>query len=232
MKKLNFMVVMLMIVIIVFTACSNHSKKVNSNAENSVSFLADENETVSFFASKTENHNSKIVTETESSTEISTTETTVAQSATKPKETEKTTTAKPDVKKSVSQSTTKKQSDTTVKKVNPQTTASRKSETTKAVVTTAKPSTTKKVTTTEKSFDIDYWVSYAKNYAKSVGLNLNSDAVDCWDNPINANSNCKYLERDIKDRLNRYAKNDDMTDVWIWAEQTDSNSYQIYIGYA
>lgn len=85
---------------------------------------------------------------------------------------------------------------------------------------------------TEPAFDIDYWISYAQNYAKSVGLRLESSAVDCWDNPISANAKCKYLERDIKSRLNRYAKDEDITDVWIWAEKVSDNSYEIYIGYA
>ena len=85
---------------------------------------------------------------------------------------------------------------------------------------------------TEPKFDIDYWISFAQNYAKSVGLRLESSAVDCWDNPIPANAKCKYLERDIKSRLNRYAKDEDITDVWIWAEKISHNSYEIYIGYA
>ena len=29
-----------------------------------------------------------------------------------------------------------------------------------------------------------------------------------------------------------YAKDGDITDVWIWYEQTGSGSYEIYIGYA
>lgn len=92
-----------------------------------------------------------------------------------------------------------------------------------------KPATTKP---SEPKFDIDYWISFAQNYAKSVGLRLESSAVDCWDNPIPANAKCKYLERDIKSRLNRYAKDEDITDVWIWAEKVSDNSYEIYIGYA
>lgn len=84
----------------------------------------------------------------------------------------------------------------------------------------------------EPQFDINYWVSYAKNYAQSVGLHLNTSAVDCWDNPISANAKSKYLERDIQRRLNRYAKDEDITDIWIWAEKVADNSYEIYIGYA
>lgn len=84
----------------------------------------------------------------------------------------------------------------------------------------------------EPEFDIGYWVAYAQNYAESVGLRLESSAVDCWDNPIGANAACIYLERDIKSRLNRYARNEDITDVWIWAESDGDGAYNLYIGYA
>ena len=39
---------------------------------------------------------------------------------------------------------------------------------------------------TEPVFDIDYWISFAKSYAESIGLALDSGAVYCWDNPIAA----------------------------------------------
>lgn len=83
-----------------------------------------------------------------------------------------------------------------------------------------------------QDFDIDYWINYAKRYAQNVGLRLDSTATECWDNPIPANAQCKYLERDIQSRLNRYAKDTDITSVWIWAENVSDNSYEIYIGYA
>lgn len=83
-----------------------------------------------------------------------------------------------------------------------------------------------------KAFDIGYWVGYAKNYAQSKGLVLDAAAVDCWDNPIRAGSHCIYLERDIQSRLNRYANDEDITDVWIWAESVGDDCYDIYIGYA
>jgi hypothetical protein len=85
---------------------------------------------------------------------------------------------------------------------------------------------------TEPAFDIGYWISFAKGYAESVGLTLNSGAVYCWDNPIDADSGCIYLERDIQSRLNRYAADEDITDVWIWYESVTANRYRIYIGYA
>ena len=81
-------------------------------------------------------------------------------------------------------------------------------------------------------FDIDHWIAYARNYAESKGLVLSDTAVECWDNPIRAGSHCIYLERDIQSRLNRYAKDEDITDVWVWAEATGNDCYDIYIGYA
>ena len=85
---------------------------------------------------------------------------------------------------------------------------------------------------TEPAFDIQTWVDYAKAYAESVGLQLESSAVDCWDNPIDADADCIYLERDICSRLNRYAADETITDVWVWYEAVGTNSYLIYIGYA
>ena len=85
---------------------------------------------------------------------------------------------------------------------------------------------------TEPSFDIGYWVNFAKSYAESVGLTLDSGAVYCWDNPIAAGVKCKYTERDIRGYLDRYAKDSDITEVWVWYEQTSGNSYEVYIGYA
>lgn len=96
---------------------------------------------------------------------------------------------------------------------------------------TEKP-TEPETTEPPKAFDIDYWIGYAKNYAKSKGLVLDAAAVDCWDNPIRAGSHCIYLERDIQSRLNRYANDEDITDVWIWAESVGNDCYDIYIGYA
>lgn len=85
---------------------------------------------------------------------------------------------------------------------------------------------------TEPAFDIEHWISYAKSTAVSLGLTLDSSATDCWDNPITAKPTCIYLERDINSRLNRYAKDGEITAVWIWYECIDTSSYLIYIGYA
>lgn len=88
------------------------------------------------------------------------------------------------------------------------------------------------VTEYESAFDIDYWVSYAYSLAAWKGLNLDPSATDCWDNPIMANSDCIYLERDLNNRLDRYAGDEGITDVWIWYEDLGEGRYLIYIGYA
>lgn len=56
---------------------------------------------------------------------------------------------------------------------------------------------------------------------------MNSSASDCWDNPISANSKCVNLKRDIQSRINRYAKDEDITQIWVWAEKTSADSYNI-----
>ena len=85
---------------------------------------------------------------------------------------------------------------------------------------------------TEPIFDIQTWIDYANAYAESIGLRMESSAVDCWDNPISVGTHCSYLERDIQSRLNRYARDEDITDVWIWAEARSDGKYDLYIGYA
>lgn len=85
---------------------------------------------------------------------------------------------------------------------------------------------------TVPTFNIQTWIDFAVGYAESVGLNVLPDANACWDNPITAGSHSIYLERDIQSRLNRYSRNGEITDVWIWAEERSDGSYNLYIGYA
>ena len=84
------------------------------------------------------------------------------------------------------------------------------------------------ITTVEENeeFDISYWISYAQNYAQSIGLTLDETATECWDNPISANANNKNIGADIESRLNRYKNVDGFTSVWIWAEKIFANSSQ------
>ena len=83
-----------------------------------------------------------------------------------------------------------------------------------------------------EKFDISYWISYAQNYAKSIGLIIDKTATECWDNPISANANNKNIGFDIESRLNRYRNVDGFTSVWIWAEKISDAQYELYIGYA
>lgn len=109
---------------------------------------------------------------------------------------------------------------------------SKKEQPTSSATEESTPPEPPKEEPTEPVFDIDYWISFAKSYAESIGLTLDSGAVYCWDNPVAAGVKCKYTERDIRGYLDRYAKDDEITDVWIWYEQAGSGSYEIYIGYA
>ena len=85
---------------------------------------------------------------------------------------------------------------------------------------------------TEPPFDIDAWVSFAREYAVGLGLVLDSSATSCWDNPILASAQSRYLERDLKGVLEDYASAPDITQVWIWSELRPDGRYDIYIGYA
>ena len=94
------------------------------------------------------------------------------------------------------------------------------------------PTTEEKLTENRTEFDINYWVSYAKNYAQSIGLQLYETAAACWDNPVSANPNRQGIQQDIESRLNRYKNIENSTAVWICYEQISDNNYNIYIGYA
>ena len=83
-----------------------------------------------------------------------------------------------------------------------------------------------------EEFDINYWISYAQNYAQSIGLTLDETATECWDNPISANANNENIGTDIEGRLNRYKIIEGFTSVWIWAEKLSDTQYEFYIGYA
>ena len=107
-----------------------------------------------------------------------------------------------------------------------------KSEKSESEITT---NTVSEVTTAVEQgekFDISYWISYAQNYAQSIGLTLDETATECWDNPISANANNENIGTDIEGRLNRYKIIEGFTSVWIWAEKISDTQYEFYIGYA
>ncbi len=80
-------------------------------------------------------------------------------------------------------------------------------------------------------FDVEPIIASAKDYATSIGLTLDSSAVDCWDHPISANAGKKDILGDIQNRLNRYKNIEGFTGVWIWSEKISDTDYNIYIGY-
>ena len=94
------------------------------------------------------------------------------------------------------------------------------------------PTETAKPESAGPQFDINYWIEFARKYAENIGLAINPEAVSCWDNPIIAGPNSKYLERDIKARMNRYKNVEGFTDIWVWAEPDENGNYRLFIGYA
>ena len=94
------------------------------------------------------------------------------------------------------------------------------------------PTETEKPKPADSQFDINYWIEFARKYAESIGLAIDPEAVSCWDNPIIAGPNSKYLERDIKTRMNRYKNVEGFTDIWVWAESDGNGNYRLFIGYA
>ena len=96
---------------------------------------------------------------------------------------------------------------------------------------TEKPAEPKPTEPHKQTFDVSPYVSYAKEYAVSIGLSLDSTATECWDNPISANPNRSGIKSDIESRLNRYKNSEGFTAVWIWTEKLSDTEYNIYIGY-
>ena len=96
---------------------------------------------------------------------------------------------------------------------------------------TEKPAEPKPTEPPKQTFDVSSYVSYAKEYAVSIGLSLDSTATECWDNPISANPNRSGIKSDIESRLNRYKNSEGFTAVWIWTEKLSDTEYNIYIGY-
>ena len=94
-----------------------------------------------------------------------------------------------------------------------------------------KPTQSKPKEEVKPSFDVNSSVNYAKSYAQSIGLKLDSTATDCWDNPITANAKRTGIKDDIQSRLNRYKNVEGFTAVWVWAEKVSDTEYEIYIGY-
>ncbi len=115
--------------------------------------------------------------------------------------------------------------------------------TTKPVTpTTTKPTTTTTQPTTEgttvRSENIDYFVQYAINYGKSIGMKYRTDLpieVFGWDNPmvIYNPETGTYIDEDeaaIQRRLNEYKQYGNDT-FYVWTELKSPGKYKLYIGY-
>lgn len=83
----------------------------------------------------------------------------------------------------------------------------------------------------EKSFNMDYWLGYAKDYAVGIGLRLDENATDSWDTPIRCSSKTEdVLAAYIRDDLSYYKDEEGCTAVWIWAERIGDGQYELFIG--
>lgn len=90
-------------------------------------------------------------------------------------------------------------------------------------------------TTTEnkKVIDIVYYETYAKSYAKQIGLSYDSSATDCWDNPIIVSvTNGSYVKRDIRGYLNSYKNVEGFESICVWSKKRTDGKYDLYIGYS
>ena len=78
---------------------------------------------------------------------------------------------------------------------------------------------------------MDYWLSYAKDYAVSIGLRLDENATDSWDTPIRCSSKTEdVLAAYIRDDLTYYKNEEGCMAVWIWAEPVGDGQYELFIG--
>ena len=84
-----------------------------------------------------------------------------------------------------------------------------------------------------QEIDIDYYINYAIEYGKSIGLKYLPEANECWDTPIIiASDNHDAAIRDIKRRLERYMNIDGDEYFCVWAEKQSDGKYELYIGYS
>lgn len=88
-------------------------------------------------------------------------------------------------------------------------------------------------TENKKVIDIAYYETYAKSYAKQIGLSYDSSATDCWDNPIIVSAtNGSYVKRDIRGYLNSYKNVEGFESICVWSKKRTDGKYDLYIGYS
>ena len=180
----------------------------------------------SFPAGNTETNSQEETAEESKSTAESQTVATVQTKPAEDKTAETPVTEKPKAEPP-KQTTTQAESEKQTEQPKEQTTAEQKP----VEKPTEKPAEPKPTEPPKQTFDVSPYVSYAKEYAVSIGLSLDSTATECWDNPISANPNRSGIKSDIESRLNRYKNSEGFTAVWIWTEKLSDTDYNIYIGY-
>lgn len=82
---------------------------------------------------------------------------------------------------------------------------------------------------TEKIVNIDYYIGYKTNYAKRIGLTIDTSATECWYNPISITSKTTSAKSNISSRLDHYKNIEGFTSVCIQYEKVGKNDYNIYI---
>ena len=226
MKK-KWMVCMIACLMILLAGCNGNTAK--ENARN------DTDKRISSTAGNTET-----TTETEkaddTTSDVPETEQPVSSEATtEPSQQEKSSVSssagsKTETAKSYESVQVTKKPDSTQEQKQPQQQPKPKPET-PTVKEEVKPTQPKPTEEVKPSFDVNSYVNYAKSYAQSIGLELDSTATDCWDNPITANAKRTGIKDDIQSRLNRYKNVEGFTAVCVWAEKVSDTEYEIYIGY-
>lgn len=126
--------------------------------------------------------------------------------------------------------TTTRKTTTTTKAA---TTTKKTTTTTKKTTTTTKAATTTTASASQKQQYANYWLSYAKSYAKSIGLTVMSGRDGGWDTPLGVEtpSTNTSVKSQIEGRLSKYKKQG-YTEVYLWLDTQLNNCYQLYIGYA
>lgn len=225
MKK-KWMVCMIACLIILLAGCNGNTAKetARNDTDKRISSTADNTETTT----GTE--------KAEDTSDIPETEQPVSsEAATEPNQQEKsgvssTAGSRAETAKSYESVQVTKKPDSTQEQEQPQQQPQSKPET-PTVKEEVKPMQPKPTEEVKPSFDVNSYVNYAKSYAQSIGLELDSTAMDCWDNPITANAKRTGIKDDIQSRLNRYKNVEGFTAVWVWAEKVSDTEYEIYIGY-
>lgn len=225
MKK-KWMVCMIACLIILLAGCNGNTAK--ETARN------DTDKRISSTAGNTETTTG--TKKAEDTSDIPETEQPVSsEAATEPNQQEKsgvssTAVSRAETAKSYESVQVTKKPDSTQEQEQPQQQPQSKPET-PTVKEEVKPMQPKPTEEVKPSFDVNSYVNYAKSYAQSIGLELDSTAMDCWDNPITANAKRTGIKDDIQSRLNRYKNVEGFTAVWVWAEKVSDTEYEIYIGY-